>query len=242
MKKKVDFKKFALAMMMAAMAAGLAGGSVRADEVSNAGAQLRQVVGNLDAIEASGLHMNDVGRIYILRLATQNVLGSIAEKGLGNLRTLNLYQQMIVKFRFSTQFFEFIRTRNTEGKIAETLQIVAKIREERGFDDDPYSKILKSNLEQIHNSVVQLAKMKETSEDLRVRLQALVPQLGSAIAIADQGDRPRAFAQAVEIHRTLRSIYPELHQLSGSPAAFRYVLEIMGLSEFIAEYSQVDRT
>ncbi|MCM2323702.1 MAG: hypothetical protein NDJ90_10620 [Oligoflexia bacterium] len=240
MKKLIHALFLSLSLVLAAPLA-LDASAARADEVATANQQLKRIISNLEAVQAAGLHMNDLGRIYILQQSARNVLTSLEQKGLGNLQTLNLYQQLIVKFRFSAQFFEFIRTRQTDPQITDTLTIVAKIREERGFDDDPYSKILKSNLEQIHASVVQLIKMRETSADLRVRLQALVPQLGSAIAIADQGDRPRAFAQAIEIHQTLRGMYPEMHQLSGSPAAFRYVLEIMGLSEFIAEYSQVDR-
>ena len=215
--------------------------TAQADEVGDAKQQLRSIISNLEYIKQSGLHMQDIGRIFILQQSAQTVLTSVEEKGLGNLRTLNLYQQLIVKFRFSTQFFEFIRTLNTEKRIADTLTTINQIREQRGFDDDPYSKILKSNLEQIHNSLLQLARHESTPSELKKRLQELTPRFGAAIAVADQGDRPKAFAIAIELHRAVRDLYPALQGLSSSPTAFRFVLEIMGLNEFVAEYSQVDR-
>lgn len=213
----------------------------QANEVENAKHQLGQILANLDHIKKSGLHMQDEGRIFILERGVNEVLASVNEKGIGNLRTLNLYQQLIVKFRFSIQFFEFIRTIQTEKQIAHTLELMQKIREERGFDDDPYSKVLKSNLEQIHNSLVQIARMNNTPSDIQKRIQALTPQFGAAIAIADQGDRPKAFDKAIELYRSVKDLYGALQQLSSDPAAFRLALEVMGLNEFVAEYSQVER-
>lgn len=213
----------------------------QANEVENAKRQLGQILANLDHIKKSGLHMQDEGRIFILERSVNDVLSSVNEKGIGNLRTLNLYQQLIVKFRFSIQFFEFIRTMQTENQIAQTLELVQKIREERGFDDDPYSKVLKSNLEQIHNSLVQIARMNDTPSEIKQRIQALTPAFGGAIAIADQGDRPKAFDKAIELYRSVKDLYGALQQLSSNPAAFRLVLEVMGLNEFVAEYSQVER-
>lgn len=213
----------------------------QANEVENAKRQLQRVLTNLDHIKRSGLHVQDEGRVFILERSVNEVLAAVNEKGIGNLRTLNLYQQLIVKFRFSNQFFEFIRTGQTEKQIADTLELMAKIREERGFDDDPYSKVLKSNLEQIHNSLAQIARMDGTPQETKKRIQALTPKFGAAIAVADQGDRPKAFAQAIELYSTVKDLYGALQQLSGNPAAFRLVLEVMGLNEFVAEYSQVER-
>lgn len=213
-----------------------------ADEVANAHEQLQQIAEQLNYVRKTGLHLQDEGRIYILQKVVSDVDASIAEKGLGNLRTLNLYQQLIVKFRFSTQFFEFVRTISTEKQITSMLALVNKIREERGFDDDPYSKILKSNLEQMFSSLTLVARMDSTPADIKKRIQSLTPAFGAAIALADQGDRPKAFARSVEIYKTLKDMYGALQSLSASPDAFRYVLEVMGLNEFIAEYSQLDRT
>jgi len=212
-----------------------------ADEVKEAKTQLQEISEQLEFIRKTGMHLQDEGRIYILQQVVTAVKNSIEEKGIGNVRTLNFYQQLIIKFRFSTQFFEFVRTTSTEKQIANILSAVKDIREKRGFDDDPYSKILKSNLEQMFNSLTQLARASSTPSNIKQQIRALTPLFGVAIALADQGDRPKAFAKATEIFQSLRSMYGALQSLSGSPAAFRYVLEVMGLNEFIGEYSQVER-
>lgn len=212
-----------------------------ANEVTTAKKQLDAVIANLEFVKREGLHLMDEGRLFILQDAAQKVAKLIQERGLANTVTMNAYQQLIVKFRFSTQFFEFIRTKKTEARIADTLNIVAKIRQERGFDDEPYTKILKSNLTQIKESLDQVAKASRTPEETRRRIQALTLDFGNAIAVADQGDRPKAFEQAISLHRKLKDLYGALQALAGDQNTFRFVLEVMGLNEFVAEYAQLER-
>ncbi|NUM89426.1 MAG: hypothetical protein HUU37_09505 [Bdellovibrionales bacterium] len=213
----------------------------RANEVDTAKKQLDIVIANLEFVKKEGLHLMDEGRLYILQDAALKVSKFIQDRGLANTVTMNAYQQLIVKFRFSTQFFEFVRTKKTEAKIGETLDIVAKIRQERGFDDEPYTKILKSNLNQIKESLDQIAQASRTPDETRRRIRALTLDFGRAIAVADQGDRPKAFEQAIALHYKLKDLYGALQALVGDQNTFRFVLEVLGLNEFVAEYAQLER-
>ncbi len=231
--------KIITSMLLAAIIA-FAALTANADEVTTAKNQLETILKNLDYVKNNGLHIQDTGRIYILQQSTNEVLQSLNEKGLGNLQTLNKYQYLIVRFRFSTQFFEFIRTVRTEKAIADTLNLMTEIRKERGFDDEPYSKILRGNLQQMWNSLRQIAKSDATPDEIKTRINALTTDFGNAIALADQGDRPKAFEKSTALFYKVRDLYGALQSLAGSPDIFRYGLEVMGLNEFVGEYAQVE--
>lgn len=225
----------ALLMLPAAMA-----NTNPPSEVDVAKQQLDILETNLDYIRANALHVLDEGRIYILQKSVKDTKAMVESRGLGNLGTLGQYQQLMERFRFSQQFFEFIRTTNTEKRIAEMLITIRRIREHRGFDEYPYGQLLKSNLDQLHASLAAITKQDATPSATKDMIKRLAGQLGDATAEAMNGDRPRAFEKAKGIYLSVRTMYPTLQQLSYSPTTFRYVLEVMGLNELLAERVQYE--
>lgn len=83
--------------------------------------------------------------------------------------------------------------------------------------------------------------MPEASDAFRGKFAALVPLFNDAIYEADQGDRPQAFTKAEIAFRAMKDNYGLLQEMSSSPNAFRFVMEILGFNEIIGRYCQVGR-
>jgi len=236
-------KKLRFYLGVAVLAATLlgSGGVVAAPyDVSTAIRHLNTILDDLHVV-SQNIHRQDEGRVFIIEKTIRTVLHSVETEGL-RFSTMHLYQNLIVRFRYSEQFFDFIRTVRTKAAIEEILETVRNIRIAVGLDDDPYSKILKANLSQIKTSVDALLGLDNriVGEPMRSRLQDLIGKLGYAVAIADQGDRPKAFKAATEAYHAIKDMYPMFQAVAISSPAFSYTLEIMGVNEFIAEYAQIE--
>src|SRR5690606_3860298 len=71
-------------------------------------------------------------------------------------------------------------------------------------------------------------------------LRSLWMPIGETIAVASQGDRPRAFEKAQIVIEELRMLYPYFDQISASNAGFDNTLELQGLAEFYADFAPMD--
>ena len=152
--------------------------------------------------------------------------------------TFNAYKQQDVQYRYSTLFFEFIRTTKTEKSIAELLLLVTQIRQKLQLDEDPYNKILASNFKQLRDSMEALKKLSEIPDLLLAEFPKILVLIGLAESLSlGEGDRPKAFKAAREAYWPLLDLYPQLQAIT-SKAGYALVLEILGLNEFIGEYAQ----
>ena len=182
----------------------------------------------------------DLGRLHLLRKAAEGVLTRIQEKGLANMVTMQSYQNLIVMYRYSIAFFRQIKTEKTQAVIEELLQINDQIVKDRGFDDSPYTKLTASVFSQMHKLILQLIDLSSLPDPLKEKLNDLKAPIGQVIAIAEQGDRPRAFESAIALYEKVKELYPDFNAIAASDVAFDITLEIQGLNEFYAEYAQVD--
>ncbi len=208
-----------------------------ADELTQSIAALKEQLALLRKIEP-WIEGTDKARLFLLSKSTQNVLDSIEAHGLGNSKTFHAYQHLIVSYRFSTSFFEMIRSDRSQDKIAKLVNITQKIAEKHGFDDSPYTRIIENTFRQMHKLFVEL-ESSSVSTPLKKAFEELRPMLGNVITIATQGDRPKAFAEGKLVYHRIRELYPEMEKEEGrSRAVYPAILEIIGLNEFYGEYSQ----
>lgn len=183
-------------------------------------------------------HVQDEGRLFVLEKLTRDLRESLSTRGLGHAATTRLTHQLILRFRHSDRFFVFIRTGRNGAALDAAQARVAALRQDVGFDEEPFAQVVRSSLEQIHASVAELLRRGELPPALESGLRALVPKLGAAIAVARQGDRPQAFAQASSLHAEIRALYPQLQGLANRSPSYELVLEILGVNEFLGEYAQ----
>lgn len=211
-----------------------------AGEFDRAMAQLDRQVALLESLEPSVMRL-DLGRLFVLRLASQKVKASATTVGLSHMQTFREYQNLIIAFRYSTSFLKEIATEETQEAITELQQIADAIAEARGFDDSPYTRITESVYAQIKKLMDQLLTL-SVSDDLKKKIQDLTPELGTLIATARQGDRPRTYAAAKPVYEKIAALYSGDTDLFGpiarSNAAFNITLEIMGLNEYYLEVAQ----
>lgn len=186
------------------------------------------------------VHSQDEGRLHVLAQLAQQLLGSVETNGLGHSQTVQLNYQLLVRFQYSEHFFKFIQTRRNASEIREILALVTLLRSEFGFDELPHGHVLRSNIEQLHQSIVSLLATDATDESLRTNLAKLIPELANALALSRQGDRPTAFRATVSMHRKIKLMYPQLLKISGKKPSFEFVLEILGVNEFLGEFAQAE--
>ncbi len=183
----------------------------------------------------------ELARLFVLKQSIETVLASIEKYGMGHMQTIRDYQSLIVAFRFSGEFFTRVQTDNTRAAIQEALQISQHIAEARGFDDSPYTQITKSIFSQMKKLIDDLQGV-ALPPALLEKLYALRPGIGDVIAIASQGDRPKAFAAASALHSRIIALYPEFSTIAIANPAFEIILNIQGLNEFYAEFAQLPPT
>lgn len=208
------------------------------DEYARAEQQLERMNVILDELSFS-LEREDLARLYVLQQAPKRVQDVMKIKGLANMATIREYQVLIVTFRFSHNFFSRVETTHNESLLRELLDINTAIIEERGFDDSPYTQLILSSFQQIHQLMSDLVSM-DIPNSLRSSVEDIIPDVGLLLAVAKQGDRPRAFDSGKSLYPKIRALYPEFAKVAASNNAFQTTLAIQGLNEFFAEYAQIE--
>ncbi len=162
-------------------------------------------------------------------------------------QTLRFIHNVIVQYRFSKTFFGWtqpisinsIYSPSIEKYLRDLHTLSQQMEKDFGLDDSPYTQITANTFRQMQRLLKQLESI-PLDNNLKVQLRALWQPIGETIAIAEQGDRPRAFAKATQVVAIIRSLYPQFDQILASTAGFNAVLEIQGLTEFYAEFAQVE--
>lgn len=209
------------------------------DEVRKAQAQLDRGLVLLDSL-APVAERVEAARINFIRRKLGSVKTAIETNGLAHAGTMRSYQDLIVAFKYSNSFLKQMESDSTKEALRELKLLSEEIREDRGFDDTPYTQITASVFSEMYQRVNQLKSLANLPEDLVSELDRLVPELGNVIALAKQGDRPRTFDAAIPVSRKITALYSQLDRIQQSNPAFDVVLDLQGLNEFYAEYAQIE--
>ena len=207
------------------------------DDVAQALAELAH---QDDALTRIALHVErpDLGRILLIEAQVKIVANAIRADGLANTATMNEYEVLVLRYRYSHELFARIRTDWTGPIIDGLLAEVAQMAHERGLDRNPAVKTVKNIFMQIFQ-LVNAALGETLPPGLAPRLRTLVPALGVAISAADLGDRPEAFAAATPVYKQIVELYPEFYAIRTSEPAYEDVVSIQGLAELYAEFAQL---
>ena len=197
---------------------------------------------SLDAIPRNGLHQQDEGRLFIVKQAVSQSQTSIRDLGVGHLRAVNDLQNLLSRFRYSSMFFTFIKTRRNEIHLRSLLEQVTALRQSSGIEENPFSLVLKAHLEELGAVLRQIKNQGGLPESLRSGCNALLTPLGHALAAVSQGDKPDA--EALRLLTALRvkvsALYPDLSRVTAVASAAPLALEVMGINEFLAEVTSVE--
>lgn len=174
----------------------------------------------------------DKGRILVLEKRIDAVEKIVSGKGLGNMDTLNSYQEMVLAFKFSEAFFTSNSTELSEKIVQSVKKTVAAIGMARGFDENLNSGVVAGILRQTHTLVQQLAT-EQLPGDLGQWIKtSLTPQLGEALSTSKAlGDRPASYQKGNEIYQVISRRYTDLQKINPKNGAYNVVTELMGLME-----------
>ncbi len=194
----------------------------------------------------------DLGRLLVIRNSIQAVIQNIesnqaAGKNDITMETMRLLQNLIIQYRFSTSFFGWqdpvpmtsIYAPVIASQLKELQELSKQLENDYGFDDSPYTQVTAQTFRQMHKLLQELDTLPIPLQ-LKTDLRTLWPAIGETIAIAQLGDRPKTFEKAIQAIGTIRNLYSIFNQIATSAAGFNLVIELQGLSEFYAEYAQVD--
>ncbi|HPI40277.1 MAG TPA: hypothetical protein PLJ21_05695 [Pseudobdellovibrionaceae bacterium] len=211
--------------------------------------ELQKISKNFEKVKLN-IHYVDQARIFLLQKNTARCLDSISTNGPFHVETRNSLHHLIVRFRFSSQMFESIRTQMNSKPIYEILASVEALKKGLGFDDEPYTKALLYSLDAIKFNIDEILKLETAPKSLKSKLQIFIGSsdknqpyaglLSESRAKAALGDRPMAFKSAAILFCEMRKLYEPLKNTIGSDyKSLSLVLELIGQNEFIGEYGQV---
>ena len=233
------FKKIALTLIFLFSVAGFAKNeqSQQPETADDASIALENLQQDLTFLKYFAERI-DLGRILVLekRIVQTNQL--VKEKGLGNLTTLNSYQELVLSFKYSESFMKAISTKMNQASVVSVNQKIELIAKSRGFDQTMNSQLVSGILNQVYNLTQQLQGQQISDNLVRWMKQDLAHKLGSAIASARaNGDVPSSFAAADQIYSEVATHYNELYQINFKSPAYNMVTELMGLMEFYRDIS-----
>lgn len=180
----------------------------------------------------------DLGRILVLEKRISQTNQIVKAKGLGNLVTLNSYQELVLSFKYSEAFMKAISTKMNQASVVTLKNKVDAIAKSRGFDQSMNSQLVSGILNQVYQLTQQLQGQQISENLIRWMKQDLAHKLGSAIASARaNGDVPSSFTAANQIYTEVASHYNELYQINFKSPAYNMVTELMGLMEFYRDIS-----
>lgn len=208
------------------------------DEMTQAIDQLNT---QIEIIESMKFYVErkDLARLIVLEKSATHVIDTLHQNGLANMLTIRAYQEMLLSYQYSQSFFKQVSTKSTEKSISDLMAINAAISKARGFDQSPYLTMIANILNNMNTLADQLNQL-PVDENLKKNVVALKPEMGRAIALARQGDRPKAFAAGISISKKLMGLYPLFNAVMASDEAFNVIMELQGLNELFAEYAQMD--
>lgn len=195
----------------------------------------------------------DLARLYVInssiRVVIQDMNSNVAQnKSEVTVATIRILQNLMIQYRFSQVFFGWqqsdvgpsgnIVTNQSTEILSELKTLSDDLVTEYGFDDSPYTQITANTFKQMQ-VLIQGLEAIQINPLLKERLNALMLPIAETVAVASQGDRPKTFEKAIPLVQTIRKLYPLFDQIAMTQAGFGKIMEIQGLNEFYAEFSQV---
>ena len=200
--------------------------------------QISEIEAGLATIERT-VEREDLGRLHLLKQQMAKLKTTVNARGISHMATIREYQVVIVSFRYSTAYFASIATEATEPVIEGLSKIVARIVDERGFDDSPYTHIAEGTFTQVHKLMMELMAL-PIDPVLKAKLTELLPDVGRMMALSRQGDmRETVLNASVPLVLKLKELYPDFYRVGRHDRAFDVVLNIQGLVDFYADFAQV---
>ena len=181
----------------------------------------------------------DTGRVILLEKAVYEVTTSIKANGFVNMQTLFAYQNLVIKFNYSTDFFRTVTSVQNQNIIKQLLINAGSIARNIGMNDLNYPTIIFSTFKQVTTLLNELKKDENLPKNIQDLIAIINPQIGKLLSNASNGDRPMAFAAGNEIYDIVKNnLYDHFYALQESEVAFSTIIEIYGLMDYYNEFSQ----
>lgn len=204
------------------------------------GKALVSIQQDIEGLLDRGVYAADRPRVFVLKQSAEVAYENYQTRPFHR-ETFNAIFNLHVRFKISNDFFQFIRTGFNAERIDSLYENYDIIQKELGLDDSPFMRIIATNLEQLLAAVQAISRHDQVSGDLQSKMANFIPELGKAISVANNGDRPSAFAEATRIYNLFKLNYAQLEsELSGNQALFIYYMEIIGINEFIGDFAEVE--
>jgi hypothetical protein len=182
--------------------------------------------------------VQDLGRLIVLKNATQQTIDRINVDGIAHTRTLNEYLKQYITYKSSTAYFTYISTPVIADYVKQLYDIMDNIAHERGLDDFTFNKMTYNTFSQMHILLTELVKG-NVSEELKAELNSLNVDFGHLLAIANSGDNIPTFKEGADMYHKIEALYPSLYTAANKGPLYDLILNIQGLNELYAEYAGI---
>ena len=180
----------------------------------------------------------DLPRLRNLQAALADALQKLSTLGIVNRESIQAIQRVVLVYRYSESYLKSISSQLIAPQILRINALIQVLSKRHGFDEVQGSNLIEIMTKQMATLVEQLLKNSEDSELTR-DLSALKIKIGEAQAVAELGDRPRAFRAGDQAYHSLTLLYSRLFGIQVSDNSFNTARELIELNEFYGHYSQI---
>ncbi len=179
-------------------------------------------------------------RVSMIKKTLKDALETIrSNSNIAHRESVQAVQQSILVIRYSSSFFEQIKSTFLNKAIGEIQASTQKLATDFGFDLAEGSNIVELIFRQSYIILTQLQDA-DIPTALKSEIDKIIPIVGRAIAISSTGDRPNAYKAGDDVYFKIKTLYDAFNKISLSQSSFSLVQELVELNEFYSNYAQVN--
>lgn len=170
------------------------------------------------------------GRLIVLEKKILTLEEQIKAAGLGNMKTVFLYQDMVFAFRYSEAFLNSIASQVTQSYLDFLKKTIDQIIKEKGFESDLTSSMVANLISQVENLLRQISTEQIPSELRNFINYLLAKEIGPALAHAKvHKDVKSTYYKFDSTAQTIMRNYKLFESVKSSSKAYEIITELMGL-------------
>lgn len=210
---------------------------VCANELSRSYEQIEILKEQISVLKYSS-ERTERGRLIVLEKKVLALEKQIKNDGLGNMKTVFLYQDMVFAFRYSESFLDSIATQVTQSYLESLKKTIDQIITEKGFESDLTSSMVANLISQVENLLRQISTEQIPTELQNFINYLLAKEIGPALAHAKvHKDVKSTYFMFDSTTKVISSNYKLFESVSSSSKAYEIITELMGLIDLYKSIS-----
>jgi hypothetical protein len=201
------------------------------NEQSRSSDQLENLKEQISILKYSS-ERTERGRLIVLEKKVIALEEQINMSGLGNMKTVMLFQDLVFSFRYSEAFLDSISSYVNKSYVIALKQTVDQIIKEKGFEESLTSSMVANLISQVENLLRQISNENINSDLQKFINYVISKEIGPALAHAKvHKDVKSTYYKFDSTYSVIKNNYKLFKSISPSSKAFEMTTELMGLMD-----------